>query len=76
MERVTEKGTFQKSQGHMVNAIQSPHVELGWCGGVSADKWFFWLLSRAVEEAVVWQAIGVGQVVLHVELGALLVLEM
>lgn len=75
MERVTEKGTVQKPQGPVVNAIQSPHAKLGWCRGVSTDKWCLRLLSRAVEEALVWQTCRVGQVVLHVDLGALLVLE-
>lgn len=38
------------------------------------EEWCFPQLSRAVEEAVVWPGIGMGQAVFRLELEALLIL--
>lgn len=75
MEPVTEKGTLQKSQGHMAEVTQSPHVRLWWCGGVSAEDGAFGCSQGLVRRSLVRQAIAVGQEVLHLEVEALLELE-
>lgn len=76
MEPVTEKGTLQKSQGHMAEVTQSPHVRLWWCGGVSAEEGAFGSSQGLVRRSLARQAIALGQEVLRLELEALLELEL